>query len=137
MADADQDHGPGQPPEFREVAGQGPNDRASGEGQGVVVLLATAPSAEGERLARGLVAARLVACVNLLPGVRSIYRWEGAVACDEEVVLLAKTTRSGFAAARDHLLAEHPYDLPEILALPVADGLAGYLSWVRGEVGGP
>ena len=94
----------------------------------------TAPDAEtGARIARALVEERLAACVNLVPGIRSIYRWEGAVEEDAEVLLVVKTRadRAGDLASR---VAElHPYDLPELVLLPAVGGSPAYLDWVRAE----
>ena len=100
----------------------------------VVVVLCTAPAADAERLAREVVTEGLCACVNVLPGVRSFFRWQGRVDAAEESLLVAKTTAVGFAALRDRLAALHPYDVPEVLALDVRDGLPSYLSWVKDSV---
>jgi len=102
------------------------------------VVLVTAPDVEvGARLARTLVGEGLAACVNVVPGVRSIYRWEGAVQEDAEVLLVAKTTAAGFAALSERVLALHPYEVPEVIALPVIAGSPGYLAWVRDALGAP
>jgi periplasmic divalent cation tolerance protein len=94
----------------------------------------TAPDVEtGTRIARALVEERLAACVNLVPGIRSIYRWEGALEDDAEVLLVVKTRadRAGDLASR---VAElHPYDLPEVVLLPAVGGSLAYLDWVRAE----
>lgn len=100
----------------------------------LVVVLVTCPLDRSGPLARALVQERLVACVNRLPEVTSVYRWEGEVQEDSESLLVMKTTSKGFPRLRDRVLELHPYDLPEILALPVVDGLPGYLSWVVDEV---
>jgi periplasmic divalent cation tolerance protein len=100
----------------------------------VVVALVTAPSMEvAERLADHVVGERLAACVALHPGVRSIYRWQGVVERAEEVQLLIKTTRDRVDALQTRLLAVHPYQVPELLVLPVTDGLPAYLDWVVAE----
>ncbi|HEX5064565.1 MAG TPA: divalent-cation tolerance protein CutA [Myxococcota bacterium] len=100
----------------------------------VVALLLTAPDEEtGRRIARALVEERLAACVNVLPGVRSIYRWKGAVEEASEVMLVAKTRASRAAALAARVRALHPYELPEVLALPVTDGSQAYLRWVVAE----
>jgi periplasmic divalent cation tolerance protein len=97
----------------------------------ILVLLSTCPdAATAERIARDLVADSLAACVNVVPGVRSIYRWNGAVQADEEALMILKTTVERLPAVRERLLALHPYDLPEIVALSVADGHHPYLQWV-------
>ena len=99
-----------------------------------LVVLVTAPSTdEAARIARALVEERLAACSNVVPGVRSIYRWEGKVMDDAEALLLLKTTRARFAALRERVLALHPYTVPEVLALPVEAGSEEYLSWLVAE----
>jgi len=95
------------------------------------VLLSTCPDvATAERLGRALVEASLAACVNVLPGVRSIYRWNDAVQSDEEALMIVKTTAACLAAARERLVELHPYEVPEVVALAVADGHHAYLAWV-------
>ncbi len=102
-----------------------------------LVILCTAPNAEvGATLARGLVDARLAACVNLIDGVRSFYRWQGKVEDDGEVQLVIKTRASRLGAVKDWIATHHPYDEPEVLALPVSGGSEGYLAWIGEEVGG-
>jgi periplasmic divalent cation tolerance protein len=101
-----------------------------------LVVLVTAPTAEvAAGLARALVEARLAACGNVVPGLRSIYRWEGRVADDAEALLILKTTRAGFPALREELLRRHPYQVPEVLALSVEAGSEPYLAWLAGQVG--
>jgi periplasmic divalent cation tolerance protein len=97
-----------------------------------VVVLMTAPDADvASRISNKLVDERLVACVNILPGLRSIYRWEGK-RCDEAEVLCVMKTRLGlFSALRDRIAALHPYQVPEIIALPLCAGSAPYLDWIR------
>jgi periplasmic divalent cation tolerance protein len=82
-------------------------------------------------LARTLVGEGLAACVNIVPGVRSIYRWEGKVQEDDEVLCLVKTRPAVFDRARARILELHPYDVPEILAFAVDDGSPRYLEWLR------
>ena len=96
-----------------------------------VVAFMTVPDADvAGRIASTLVDERLVACVNILPGLRSLYRWEGKL-CDEgEVLCLMKTRLDLFPALRDRIAALHPYQVPEIIALPLAAGSAPYLDWV-------
>jgi len=101
-----------------------------------LVVLVTAPSAEAAaELARALVEARLAACGNVVPGLRSIYRWEGRVTEDAEALLILKTTRAAFDALRAEVLRRHPYQVPEVLALPVEAGSEPYLAWLAGQVG--
>lgn len=99
-----------------------------------LVVLVTAPSAEkAAEIARVLVGERLAACGNVVPGVRSIYRWEGKIEDEPEALLLLKTTRARFDALRARVLALHPYQVPEIVALPVEAGSAPYLAWIAAE----
>ncbi|MDJ0864524.1 MAG: divalent-cation tolerance protein CutA [Myxococcota bacterium] len=100
----------------------------------IQVALCTAPDAEvAERIARALVEERLVACANLLPNMRSIYRWEGRVEESAEVLLVLKTRADRVAALADRIREIHPYDVPELIALPVEAGLEAYLGWVGEE----
>jgi periplasmic divalent cation tolerance protein len=95
------------------------------------IVLCTVPdAATGETLAHALMETRLAACVNVLPGLISIYRWQGQVQRDSESLLIAKTRRDCFADLCTTLRELHPYELPEIIAVPVIDGLPDYLSWI-------
>jgi periplasmic divalent cation tolerance protein len=89
------------------------------------------PAAAAEALATALVEGRLAACVNILPGVRSVYRWQGQVERAEECLLLAKTTPARYAALEAEVRRLHPYELPEIVAVNVAGGFSAYLHWVH------
>ena len=101
---------------------------------GIQVVLCTAPDAEqASRLARGVVNARLAACVNVLPGIRSFYHWDGAVQDDAEVQLVIKTASHRIEALFAWLNANHPYDVPEILALEVGASSEAYGRWVLNE----
>ena len=104
----------------------------------VQLVLCTCPTREvAVGLARSLVEQRLAACVNLLPGVQSVYRWQGGIHTDEEVLLLIKTQESRLEQLKAHVLAQHPYELPEILAVPVGSGLDRYLDWIGDETTAP
>ena len=95
------------------------------------VVLSTAGSEEeGARIAKSLVKQKLCACVNLVPGIRSFYRWEGAIQDDAEVLLIIKTTNGKLQALSDHLAELHSYDVPEMLAIAVEEGSAPYLDWL-------
>ena len=97
----------------------------------VVVAFSTFPSAEvAAEVARALVGEQLAACVNLVPNVRSIYRWQGAIEDATETLAVIKTTEDRLAAMQARLVALHPYDVPEVIALPIAGGHAAYLAWV-------
>jgi periplasmic divalent cation tolerance protein len=101
----------------------------------VLVVLCTLPPGEAAAgIARAVVEERLAACVNILPGLRSIYEWEGAIQDDSEQLAILKTTTDRFEELRTRLLQLHPYAVPEILALPVEDGHLAYLGWVRDSV---
>jgi periplasmic divalent cation tolerance protein len=100
------------------------------------VVLITAPNQEvAKTIARALVEERLAACVNLVPGLTSIYRWQGEVVEDQEVLLIVKTTTFAFPRLKERVLALHPYTVPEIIALPIAEGHGAYLSWLQENVG--
>ena len=96
-----------------------------------LVVLCTVPSAEvGAQLGRRVVEEQLAACVNILPAVRSIYRWQGAVHDDAEAQLLIKTRASRFEALLELIRSHHPYAEPEVIALPIAQGSPSYLQWI-------
>jgi len=100
----------------------------------VLVVLCTCPDeAAADRIAQELVAERLAACVNRLPGLRSTYRWKGAAQSEPETLLIIKTSSSRFAALEMRLKALHPSEVPEIIALPVVAGSSAYLDWVAAE----
>lgn len=107
----------------------------SGSGdQQARVLLVTAPDLECARaLARGLVERRLAACVNLVPGLESIYRWQGAIESAKEVLLVVKTGAARVGEIERFLAAEHPYDVPECIALEPASVERSYLAWLLAE----
>lgn len=101
----------------------------------VRVVLMTAPAADvAERVVRALVDERVVACGNIVPGLTSIYRWQGAVECDSEVLVVMKTTAGQVERLLERAPQLHPYEVPELLVLAVEDGNRGYLDWVIGSV---
>jgi periplasmic divalent cation tolerance protein len=102
----------------------------------LVVLITAGSQEEADRIANALVAEMLAACVNVLPGVTSVYRWEGEVRRDQEWLLVAKSTRQVLDDLVRRVQAIHSYDLPEIIALPVVGGSEGYLRWIDDEVHG-
>lgn len=103
----------------------------------VRLVVATAPDeATARELAKGLIEERLAACVTLLPGARSFYRWKGETAEAAEVLLLAKTVAERYGALEEWLAGRHPYEVPEILSVPVESGLDAYLAWVAAETRG-
>lgn len=101
----------------------------------VVVVFVTTPSDQASRVAHHVVDSRLAACVNIIPEIRSVYRWEGNVEEDLECLLLIKTTKLMYEAVSTAVREVHPYSVPEIIAVPLVDGYDGYLRWVRDNVG--
>lgn len=101
----------------------------------IVVLSTCATEEEAEKLARVLVEARVAACVTMVPGVRSVYRWQGAIESAAECLLIIKSSRQLFEPLRMALEEAHVYDVPELLAVPVVEGSANYLNWLEGQLG--
>lgn len=101
--------------------------------QALLVLTTLADAAQAESLARTLVDARVAACVSILPPCTSVYRWRGAVETAQETLLFIKTTSSRYAALETLVREHHPYDVPELIALPVDRGLPAYLDWLAQE----
>lgn len=98
-------------------------------------MVTTAPdSTVAEALATGIVEERLAACANVVPGITSVYWWDGRVQRDGEVLVIFKTTEDRLDELRSRLVELHPYDVPEVLAFPVPAGSDDYLAWVREEV---
>jgi len=96
------------------------------------LVITTCPDADSaERLARHLVETRLAACVNILPGIRSVYQWKGELATDVEQLLLVKTRRDVYPQVEAAIRAKHPYELPEVIAVPLAQGSGDYLAWIN------
>lgn len=113
------------------ATGVGDDDAVTGE---VRVVLVTAPNAEtGAFLARELVEERLAACGNVIPGLVSVYWWKDEVERDDEVLVILKTSRSRSPALTERIRALHPYEVPEVLVLPVTGGSADYARWVLQE----
>jgi periplasmic divalent cation tolerance protein len=99
----------------------------------LLVLTNLPDRASAERIADALIGQQFAACVNILAPCRSVYRWKGAVQHDEEHPMLIKTTAERYPALEQALRAAHPYELPEIIAVPIERGLPDYLAWVAGE----
>ncbi len=103
-----------------------------------IVVLVTMPSAEKAAvIARALVEERLAACASIVPGLRSIYRWEGRVQDDAEALLVIKTVRARFEELRARVVALHEYACPEVIALDIVDGHEPYLRWIGESVADP
>lgn len=99
-----------------------------------LICLSTCPDrAAAERIADALVEERLAACVNIVPGLTSVYRWQDQIRRDEELLLVIKTHSDRLDALRQRIDELHPYELPELIAVEAADGLPAYLDWVRAE----
>ena len=101
----------------------------------IVVLSTASSAAEAETIARRLVDERLAACVNVVTGVRSFYRWKGKIEDSGEWLLVIKSSRGRFEELRAALEKLHSYDVPEVIALPVVEGTKNYLHWMEGELG--
>jgi periplasmic divalent cation tolerance protein len=103
-------------------------------GDELLVVLCTVPDEQAaERLAHGLIEARLAACVNAISGVKSFYRWQGNLEAEAEIQVVIKTRRARFDALAEWIREHHPYDVPEIIALPADRVSQSYLAWVIGE----
>ncbi len=101
-------------------------------GSDIQVVLCTAPDAEAAaRMGRAVVEARLAACVNIVPGLRSIYAWTGVICDDPEVLMILKTHRERVQALGERIRELHSYENPEVIAFPIDSGLEAYLAWVR------
>ena len=96
----------------------------------VIVVLVTCPPDKAQGIANALVEERVAACVNVVPSLSSVYRWKGAVHNDAEALLIVKSTKDRFEALKQAVLKHHPYELPEVIAVPVDRGHAPYLDWV-------
>jgi periplasmic divalent cation tolerance protein len=103
-----------------------------------IAVFCTCPDkTTANRIAHAVIEERLAACVNALSGIESTYRWKDKVQSDTEQLLLIKTTRERFDALRDRIIAMHPYELPEVIAIDIALGLDRYLAWIAAEVSSP
>ncbi len=100
----------------------------------IVVLSTCSSEDEARRIAAELVEKQLAACVNLVPQIRSIYRWKGAVEDSAEVLMVIKSNRKLFEKIREEIARQHSYEVPEVIALPVVDGAASYLEWMDAEL---
>jgi periplasmic divalent cation tolerance protein len=100
------------------------------------VVLVTAPDqAVAEKISHSLLEKKLAACVNIIPGLISLYRWEGSVEKDQELLLIIKTRLALFEDLKDQVLLDHPYQNPEVIALPIETGADPYLKWIESETG--
>jgi periplasmic divalent cation tolerance protein len=100
-----------------------------------ILIVSTADTLKlAEEIASALVENHEAACVNIVPGIRSVYRWEGKMTEDEEVLLLIKSVKEKFEAIRYRIRSIHTYQIPEVIALPITDGDANYLNWLRKQL---
>lgn len=99
-----------------------------------IVLSTCADQAQADAIAHDLIQNRAAACVNIIPKVRSVYRWQGEVASDEEYLLVIKGTRANFPRIEQRIRALHSYELPEIVAVPIETGSGDYLDWIGEQV---
>jgi periplasmic divalent cation tolerance protein len=99
-----------------------------------IVLTTTGSPEEARKIAEELLSRELAACVNIVPGVTSIYKWQGKMQRDQEYLLIIKTTGAAFLRVRDAIKELHSYEVPECIALNIEDGLPEYLDWLQGSV---
>ncbi len=104
--------------------------KVTGKTGHIVVFITVSSPEEGEKIGKALVEKRLAACVNIIPGLRSIYRWEGKICDDRELLLIAKTTEELFKELEQEVKSQHSYKVPEIIALQIVNGSEDYLSWI-------
>lgn len=102
-------------------------------GQVLVILVTAVNQEEARRIGKGMVDAKLAACANIIPGIQSIYRWKGKVVKAQEVLIILKSTRPRYRALEKAIKSMHTYETPEIIALPVKEGLDRYIGWVHSE----
>lgn len=100
----------------------------------IVSIITVGDPKEAEGIARRLVEERLAACVNIVPGIKSVYRWEGKVEEGSECMLIVKSEESVFERLKKRVLELHSYEVPEIIALEISDGLKSYLDWIKSNV---
>jgi periplasmic divalent cation tolerance protein len=104
--------------------------------QSYIVVYVTVPSNdEAKRIAGSIIEHKLAACVNIVSGVQSFFRWQGTLDCAQESLLIIKTTRAKFLSLSRHVASVHSYEVPEIIALPVIAGNEAYLRWIDDSVG--
>ena len=102
----------------------------------LMVFVTCESSDQGQRIAQAVVSEKLAACVNVLPAIRSCYMWQNNLTWSDEVLLLIKTTRARFGQLQERVLALHSYELPEIVGVPIEEGLPKYLEWITASVDG-
>lgn len=106
----------------------------TGKKMHIVILITAQDKKEAEKIAKSLIAAKLAACVNIISGVKSLFRWQGKVEQAKEVLLIVKSRKEKFAKIAKLVKANHSYDVPEIIALPIASGFKPYLDWINESI---
>ena len=101
----------------------------------VIVLTTCGDAGEARKIARHLVEARAAACVSIVPGITSVYRWQGIIEESSELLLVIKSTEAMVERIKEEIARVHSYSVPEVIALPVVEGSPAYLAWIEGEVG--
>ena len=100
-----------------------------------ILIISTVNSdLEAKKIGQTLIKEKLAACVNIIPSVISIFRWEGKISIESELILIAKSQKKLFPKIRDRILSLHPYDLPEIISIPITDGSKEYLKWIEDQL---
>jgi len=102
-----------------------------GDTSAIIIFITASSDEEAGNIAKTLVTEKLVACVNIIPGIRSTYWWEGKVCQEDEVMLLAKTVNSLFPAVMNRVKSLHSYEVPEIISFPIAEGFPDYVRWIE------
>ncbi|MEW6049893.1 MAG: divalent-cation tolerance protein CutA [Candidatus Zixiibacteriota bacterium] len=105
--------------------------------ESVRIVYISIPRDEAEKMAMALVERRLAACINVVPRIHSYFWWDDAVQTDEESMLIVKTTKQKFQALMEYVIENHPYELPEIIALPLVAAFPDYINWVKTETNKP
>ncbi len=103
--------------------------------ENIIIFITTKDNAEAETISRKLLDLKLIACANIIPGIQSLFRWEGKVDRAQEVLLVIKTKRAAFREIINRVKSLHSYEVPEIIALPIVDGNQDYLNWINESVG--
>ena len=98
-----------------------------------VIFITTSSPDEAEKIGRALVEEKLVACANIVPSIRSIYRWQGKICDDKETLIILKTKKELFEQIEQRVKALHSYEVPEIISMPIIEGSNEYLSWLENE----
>ena len=101
----------------------------------IIIVFVTVPGLrEGSRISKAILTSRLAACVNVIPGVQSIYKWKGKIVQEKEAMLVLKTTRPRYRKLEQKIKQLHPYEVPEVIAIPLIFGSPQYIEWVTREV---